>query len=47
MELTLSPEVMDGIYNCFKIEVDGEGIEKQDWIDYERLKVEIEDNVGI
>ena len=47
MELTLSPEIMDGIYNCFKIEVDGEGIEKQDWIDYERLKVEIEDNVGI
>ena len=47
MQLTLSPEVMDGIYNCFKIEVDGEGIEKQDWIDYERLKVEIEDNVGI
>ena len=47
LEMTLSPEIMDGIYNCFKIEIEGEGIEKQDWIDYERLKGEIESTIGI
>ena len=47
LEMTLSPEIMDGIFNCFKIEIEGEGIEKQDWIDYERLKGEIESTIGI
>ena len=47
LEMTLSPEIMDGIYNCFKIEIEGEGIEKQDWIEYERLKGEIESTIGI
>ena len=40
--LELSKEIMDGIYECFKIEIEGEGIEKQEWIDYERIKNEIE-----
>ena len=33
--------------NNLKIEIEGEGIEKQDWIDYERLKGEIENTIGI
>ena len=41
-EVTLSRDIMEGIYECFKIEIEGEGIEKQDWIEYERLKGEIE-----
>ena len=41
-DLELSKEIMDGIYECFKIEIEGEGIEKQEWIDYERIKNEIE-----
>ena len=41
-EMTLNRDIMEGIYECFKIEIEGEGIEKQDWIEYERLKGEIE-----
>ena len=33
------------IYENFKIEIEGEGIEKQEWMDYERLKGELESNV--
>ena len=42
MELSFSKEIIEGIYECFKIEIEGEGFEKQEWIDYERLKGEIE-----
>ena len=42
LETNFSQEIMDGIFECFKIEIEGEGIEKQEWIDYERLKVEME-----
>ena len=42
MELSFSKEIIEGIYECFKIEIEGEGFEKQEWIDYERLKAEIE-----
>ena len=42
MELSFSREIIEGIYECFKIEIEGEGFEKQEWIDYERLKAEIE-----
>ena len=42
LETNFSQEIMDGIFECFKIEIEGEGIEKQDWIDYERLKSEME-----
>ena len=42
LETNFSQEIMDGIFECFKIEIEGEGIEKQDWIDYERLKAEME-----
>ena len=42
LEINFSQDIIDGIYECFKIEIEGEGIEKQDWIDYERLKAEIE-----
>ena len=42
MELSFSKEIFEGIYECFKIEIEGEGFEKQEWIDYERLKGEIE-----
>ena len=41
-EISISKEIMEGIYECFKIEIEGEGFEKQDWIDYERLKAELE-----
>ena len=41
-ETNFSQDIIDGIYECFKIEIEGEGIEKQDWIDYERLKSEME-----
>ena len=41
-EINFSQDIIDGIYECFKIEIEGEGIEKQDWIDYERLKAEME-----
>ena len=41
-EMNFSQDIIDGIYECFKIEIEGEGIEKQDWIDYERLKSEME-----
>ena len=41
-DMKLSREIIEGIYECFKIEIEGEGIEKQDWIDYERIKSEIE-----
>ena len=41
-EMTLSKELMEGIYESFKIEIEGEGLEKQEWIDYERLKIEME-----
>ena len=41
-EMSLSKEIMEGIYESFKIEIEGEGLEKQEWIDYERLKVEME-----
>ena len=41
-EISISKEIMEGIYECFKIEIEGEGFEKQDWIDYERLKTEME-----
>ena len=42
LETNFSQDIIDGIYECFKIEIEGEGIEKQDWIDYERLKSEME-----
>ena len=42
LEINFSQDIIDGIYECFKIEIEGEGIEKQDWIDYERLKAEME-----
>ena len=42
LETNFSQDIIDGIYECFKIEIEGEGIEKQDWIDYERLKAEME-----
>ena len=42
LEINFSQDIIDGIYECFKIEIEGEGIEKQDWIDYERLKSEME-----
>ena len=42
LETNFSQDIIDGIYECFKIEIEGEGIEKQDWIDYERLKPEME-----
>ena len=42
LETNFSQEIMDGIFECFKIEIEGEGIEKQEWIDYERLKGEME-----
>ena len=41
-EMSLSKELMEGIYESFKIEIEGEGLEKQEWIDYERLKIEME-----
>ena len=41
-EISVSKEIMEGIYECFKIEIEGEGFEKQDWIDYERIKAELE-----
>ena len=41
-EISISKEIMEGIYECFKIEIEGEGFEKKDWIDYERLKAEME-----
>ena len=41
-DMKLSREIIEGIYECFKIEIEGEVIEKQDWIDYERIKSEIE-----
>ena len=40
--LNVSGDIIEGIYECFKIEIEGEGFEKQEWIDYERLKGEIE-----
>ena len=42
LETNFYQDIIDGIYECFKIEIEGEGIEKQDWIDYERLKAEME-----
>ena len=45
LSLVLTKEIIDGMYENFKIEIEGEGIEKQEWMDYERLKGELESNV--
>ena len=41
-EISVSKEIMEGIYECFKIEIEGEGYEKNEWIDYERFRAEME-----
>ena len=41
-EMNLTKEMIEGIYECFKIEIEGEGYEKNEWIDYERFRAEME-----
>ena len=40
--MNFSEDIIEGIYECFKLEIEGEGNEKQEWIDYERFKAEME-----
>jgi hypothetical protein len=40
--MNLTKEMIEGIYECFKIEIEGEGYEKNEWIDYERFRAEME-----
>lgn len=45
LNLNFTEEITEGIFECFKFEIEGEGNEKIEWIDYERLKAEIESSV--
>ena len=42
LNVNFSEDIIEGIYECFKLEIEGEGNEKQEWIDYERFKAEME-----
>ena len=41
LNVNFSEDIIEGIYECFKLEIEGEGNEKQEWIDYERFKAEM------